>query len=69
MSRRLLTLDECAARTGTTIHWWRRRVFQREIPIVKLGRLVRVDEADLEHYLEVNREPARPALTGKGSSG
>lgn len=56
---RLLTLSECAERTSTTLRWWRRAVFERRVPVVHLGRLVRVNEADLERFIEANRRPAR----------
>ncbi len=64
MSRRLLTLDECAELTGTKVRWWRTAVFQKRLPVVHLGRLVRIDEADLEAYLAANRQPAREGGDG-----
>lgn len=56
---RLLTLKECAARTATTERWWRRCVFERRVAVVRLGRLVRIEEAEVERLLEAAREPAR----------
>ncbi len=53
---RLLTLQECADRTSTTLRWWRRAVFERRIPVVKLGRLVRIAEEDLAAFLAAHRE-------------
>ena len=55
---RLLTLDEAAERTGTSVRWWRRAVFERRIPIIKVGWLVRIDEDDLNAFIESNRRPA-----------
>jgi excisionase family DNA binding protein len=55
---RLLTLSECAERTGTTVRWWRRAVFERKVPVHRLGRLVRVSESDLEEIITSSREPA-----------
>ena len=52
----LLTLEECAKRTGTTVRWWRSAVFEKRIPVVHLGRLVRVSEADLESFIVANRQ-------------
>ena len=63
---RLLTLQECADRTGTTIRWWRTAVFEKRIPTVRLGRLVRVDESDLAEFIKRNREPA---ARGGGDAG
>jgi len=45
--RRLLTIQECAARTNTTARWWRRAVFEKRIAVTRLGRLVRIDEIRL----------------------
>jgi len=58
----LLKLEECADRTSTTIRWWRRAVFEGRIPVVKLGHLVRVDEADLAAFLQAHRHEGRPAV-------
>lgn len=52
---RLLTLQEVADRTGMTLRWWRRAVFERRITVVKLGRFVRIDEADLEAFIEKSK--------------
>jgi hypothetical protein len=54
-----LTLDDCVARTKTSMAWMRRAVFQKRIPIVKMGRLVRVRECDLESFIAANFTPAR----------
>lgn len=56
---RLLSLQEAAERTGTTIRWWRRAVFEKRIAYVKLGGLVRIEEADLERFIEMSRVPAQ----------
>lgn len=56
---RLLTLQECAERTSTSLRWWRRAVFEKRIPYVKLGALVRVNESDLERFIEANRQEPR----------
>lgn len=57
---RLLTLQDCAERTGTSLRWWRRAVFEKRLPVIKLGRLVRIDERDLEAFIDGGRvEPER----------
>jgi excisionase family DNA binding protein len=56
---RLLRLEECAERTSSSVRWWRRAVFEKRIPVVKLGRLVRIAERDLEAFLAANREDPR----------
>jgi excisionase family DNA binding protein len=63
MTSKLLDLQECAERTGTTIRWWRRAVAERRIPVVRLGRLVRVADHDLEAFIEASKEPARERRT------
>lgn len=61
MTGKLLPLEECAERTGTSLRWWRRAVFEQRLPVVRLGRCVRVDERDLEAFIEASRAPAREA--------
>ena len=58
MSSRLLSLEECAQLTGTKVRWWRTAVFEKRLPVVHLGRLVRIAESDLEDFLAANRQPA-----------
>ncbi len=60
---RLLTLAECAERTSTTERWWRRAVFERRIPVVRLGRLVRIEETALDAFIAEGRFPAEPPLS------
>jgi excisionase family DNA binding protein len=57
---RLLPLEECAERTGTTIRFWRRLIFEKRIPYMKVGKFVRVDENDFRAFVEAGRvEPPR----------
>lgn len=66
---RLLTLAECAERTSTTERWWRRAVFEKRIPVVRLGRLVRIEETDLEALIAAGRFPAEsPPSLGRRAS-
>jgi excisionase family DNA binding protein len=58
VSARLLTLEECAERTATTLRWWRRAVSERRLPVVRVGRLVRIDERDLDAFIAENRREA-----------
>jgi len=58
---RLLTLAECAARTGHKVSTWRAWVLRRKVPYCKLGRSVRVRESDLEKMIEESRIPAEEA--------
>lgn len=54
-SVRLLTIDETAARLSVSIRNVRHQIYLRRLPIVKIGRLVRVDERDLEAFIESGR--------------
>ena len=56
---RLLTLTECAARTGHKVSTWRAWVLLRKIPYHKIGRSVRVLESELERMIDESRIPAR----------
>lgn len=51
----LLTMDDVALRLGTSLRHVRRLVAERRIPIVKVGRLVRFDGHDLEHWVDERR--------------
>ncbi len=51
----LLTMDEVVLRLGTSLRHMRRLVAERRIPIVKVGRLVRFDGHDVEHWVDERR--------------
>jgi excisionase family DNA binding protein len=57
----LLTLPEAAAYTNTSERFARRLVSERRIPIVKLGRHVRISRAALDEYIAANTRDAREA--------
>ena len=57
--RRLLTLRECSDRTGHRESTWRAWILHRKVPFYKVGRSVRIAEADLEQIIEQARVPAR----------
>ncbi|MBV8478647.1 MAG: helix-turn-helix domain-containing protein [Acidobacteria bacterium] len=63
--RRLLTLRECSHRTGHRESTWRAWVLHRKIPFYKVGKSVRVAEADLEQIIEQARVPARENRDGR----
>jgi excisionase family DNA binding protein len=58
---KLLTLRECAEQTGHRISTWRAWVLHRRVPVYRIGRSVRISEADLEKLIEQSRVPAREA--------
>jgi excisionase family DNA binding protein len=67
---RLLDVAEVAERLNVSVRWVRRAIFEKRFPVVHVGRLVRIDERDLEAFIEANRDEgyteamprARPAL-------
>lgn len=54
-SSTLLTLEEAARRLSVSIRNIRHQIYLRKLPIVKVGRLVRIDERDLEEFIEQGR--------------
>jgi excisionase family DNA binding protein len=56
---KLLNLRECSEITGHTLATWRAWVLRRKVPFHKVGRSVRVAEADLQRIIEQSRVPAR----------
>ena len=51
----LLTLEDVALRLGTSLRHVRRLADERRIPIVKVGRFVRFDAHELEHWIDDHR--------------
>lgn len=51
----LLTLEDVALRLGTSQRHVRRLADERRIPIVKVGRYVRFDGHELEHWIDDHR--------------
>ena len=54
----LLTVAELASRSGTSRAAWRKWIAERRVPVVKVGRCVRVRESDFEQFLRRNTRPA-----------
>lgn len=49
--KRLLTPEEVCTLLGIKMSKFRSAVFKKQIPVVKLGRLVRVDPKELEEWI------------------
>lgn len=61
----LLTLVDVAIRLGTSESHVRRLSEERRIPIVKVGRYVRFDSHELDHWIEDHRiDAVTPAALG-----
>jgi excisionase family DNA binding protein len=54
-SPNLLTLQQVAERLGTPERFARRLIEERRITFVKVGRYVRIAEADLEEFIARGR--------------
>jgi excisionase family DNA binding protein len=59
---RLLTSAQAAERWNTTERWVRRAIFEKRIPYVKIGRLVRIQESVVDGLIAANRVEARSAM-------
>ena len=55
---RLLTIDDVAERLGVSVRHVRRLVFERRIPYLKWGHLLRFDVLDIDLWLAESRIPA-----------
>lgn len=55
---RLLRVAETAARLGVTESAIRKAIFQRRIPVVRIGRAVRIPEDHIEKLIRDGYTPA-----------
>jgi len=55
---RLLTVDEAAERLGTSTRFIRRLIAERRIAYIRVGRHVRIAEADLASFVAAGRVEA-----------
>ena len=56
----LLTVEQAAERLGTTTRFIRRLRTERRIPVVKLGKHIRIDSDDLDAFIRDSRQEAAP---------
>lgn len=56
----LLTVEQAAERLGTSVRFIRRLRTEARIPIVKLGRHIRIDSTDLDNFINAGRQDANP---------
>ncbi|PSH05055.1 MAG: DNA-binding protein [Acidobacteria bacterium] len=57
---KLLNLQQAAERTGMTLSFWRKQVSKKTIPVIHVGRFVKVAEDDLEAWLLARKTCALP---------
>ena len=55
--KELLTVAEAAKEFGMTESFWRKQIFNKTVPVVKMGKSVRLRRSDLEKFIE-SREVA-----------
>jgi excisionase family DNA binding protein len=64
----LLTVEQAAERLGTSVRFIRRLRTERRLTIVKLGKHIRIDSADLDAYIHASRQEALGAHTQRAAS-
>ena len=52
--KELLTPFEVSEEFGMTESYWRKQIFHRNIPVVKMGKSVRLRRRDVEEFIENN---------------
>ena len=57
----MLTVPEVAERLGTSQRFVRRLIAERRIPYTKLGKHVRIADADVDAFIVAGRVEAIPA--------
>lgn len=58
---RLMSLAELATRTGMCESTWRKKVARGEVPVIRIGRSVRVDEEIVKLIMQCGvRSKAQP---------
>ncbi len=53
--RLLLTVEEAAEQLNVTVRNVREHIYRHRLPIVKVGRLVRIEQSELEAFIERGR--------------
>ena len=53
---KLLSVPEVADRLNVKQSWVRDAIFEKRLPYIKVGRLVRVEEGAIDAFLEANRQ-------------
>jgi excisionase family DNA binding protein len=61
---KLLTVEAAADRMGTSVRFVRRLIAERRIGFIKLGRLVRIAESDVDAFIEAGRMPVITSSDG-----
>lgn len=59
VSASLLSIEQLADWLGVTDRFIRRLVAERRVPFLKIGRFIRFDPAEIEHWLDSQRVAER----------
>ena len=54
----LLTVEQAAEHLGTSVRFIRRLRTEGRIPVIKLGKHIRIDSNDLDIYINAGRQEA-----------
>jgi excisionase family DNA binding protein len=67
---RLISLAELAVRTSTCESTWRKKIARGEVPVIRIGRSVRVDEEIVKLIIQcgVRSKPTNGAPMGNGDT-
>jgi hypothetical protein len=55
---KLLSLDQCEALTGRKKSTWRKDVAERRVPVIRIGRQVRIALSTVEKLIRDGFQPA-----------
>jgi excisionase family DNA binding protein len=59
-NKRLMTIEQTAERLGVSVRHVRRLVYERRVPFVKWGHLLRFDPVVLDRWIEESSVPSEP---------
>ncbi len=54
-ANKVLTVKEAAERLNVSVRNVREHIYRRRLPVVKIGRLVRIEEGELEAFIDRGR--------------
>lgn len=62
---RLLTPEELAEYLGISVHTIYQMTSKRRIPYIKVGRLIRFSESEIQQWLDINKLESESKLVKK----
>ncbi|MGX1694418.1 helix-turn-helix domain-containing protein [Microbacterium keratanolyticum] len=61
----LWDVTDASAATGLSVRYLRRMIAEKRIPVVRIGRLVRIKPSDLRAFIDANTRPADLRAAGR----